>query len=144
MKKFITAVLSLSLMLSISSVALATGNTSNTSNTGNTVNPWGNDSDGADLRDVVKSESGLGNADPRAMAASLINVMLGFLGIIAVVIILLGGFKWMTAAGNEDKISESKKLLAAGVIGLIIILMSYGLAQLVLDQLLDATGATVL
>jgi len=98
------------------------------------VDPWGTPG-----QTVVQTQTGLGDADPREMAASVINVMLGFLGIIAVVIILLGGFKWMTAAGNEDKVGEAKKLLAAGVIGLIIILMSYGLATFVLDALINAT-----
>ena len=90
----------------------------------------------------VQNSTGLGNADPREMAANVVNIMLGFLGIIAVVIILLGGFKWMTAAGNEDKVGEAKKMIAAGVIGLLIILMAFGVAQFVLDALYNATGAS--
>jgi len=49
--------------------------------------------------------------------ANIINLVLGFLGLIAVVIILIGGFKWMTAGGNEEKVGEAKKLLIAGLIG---------------------------
>ena len=89
----------------------------------------------------VQSATGLGNTDPREMAGKVINIMLGFLGIIAVVIILLGGFKWMTAAGNEDKVAEAKKLIGAGIIGLIIILMAFGIAKFVIDALYNATGA---
>jgi len=89
-----------------------------------------------------QTQTGLGNRDPRDIIAAVINVMLGFLGIIAVVLILLGGFKWMTAAGNEDKVAEAKKLLAAGVIGLVIILAAFALAQFVLRQLINATGAS--
>ncbi|MFW5888708.1 MAG: hypothetical protein ACOCVY_03255, partial [Patescibacteria group bacterium] len=63
----------------------------------------------------------------------------GFLGILAVVIILIGGFKWMTAAGNEDKVGEAKKIIVAGVIGLVIILASWGIATFVLEQLMGAT-----
>lgn len=90
----------------------------------------------------VQNATGLGNEDPRQMAANVVNIMLGFLGIIAVVIILLGGFKWMTAAGNEDKVGEAKKMIAAGVIGLLIILMAFGIAQFVLNALYDATSAS--
>lgn len=81
----------------------------------------------------------LGKKDPRTMAAQLINVILTLLGIVAVVIVLLGGFKWMTAAGNEDKVSEAKKLLGAGVIGLVIILAAWGIASFVLNELMKAT-----
>ena len=90
----------------------------------------------------VQSQSGLGNTDPREMAGQVINIVLGFLGIIAVLIILLGGFKWMTAGGNEDGIGEAKQMIGAGVIGLVIILASFGLAQFVISALYNATGAT--
>ena len=89
----------------------------------------------------VESSLGLGNEDPRQIAASVVNIMLGFLGIIAVLIILLGGFKWMTAGGNEDSVGEAKKMMGAGVIGLIIVLASFGLAQFVINALYSATGA---
>jgi hypothetical protein len=90
----------------------------------------------------VNSALGLGNQDPRTTAASVINVLMGFLGIIAVVIILLGGFKWMTAGGGEDKVAEAKKLMTAGVVGLAIILAAWGITVFVLNSLLSATGGT--
>jgi hypothetical protein len=88
----------------------------------------------------IRTAIGLGSEDPRAIVAKVINVILGFLGIIAVVIILIGGFKWMTAGGSEDKVGEAKKLIVAGVIGLVIILASWGIATFVIDRLLNATG----
>lgn len=90
----------------------------------------------------VQNRTGLGNEDPRSMISSVVNVLLGFLGIIAVLIILYGGFLWMTAAGNDDKIGKAKKMIAAGVIGLIIILMAFGLAQFIINALYNATGAS--
>ena len=86
------------------------------------------------------ANTGLGNKDPRAIAASIIQIALGFLGIIAVVIILIGGFKWMTAAGNEEGVSSAQKILVAGVIGLVIILAAWGIANFVLNSLLTATN----
>ncbi|MDD4900993.1 MAG: pilin [Patescibacteria group bacterium] len=103
------------------------------------VTGWGDDASGGN-HDAVGAAVGLGSTDPRAIAASVINVILGFLGIIAVVIILLGGFKWMTGGGNEDKVGEAKKLITAGVIGLVIILASWGIATFVINGLLTATG----
>ena len=90
----------------------------------------------------VQELSGLGNNDPRQMASQVVNIMLGFLGIIAVVIILLGGFKWMTASGDEAKVDEAKKLIGAGIIGLVVVLAAFGVAQFVINALYDATGAT--
>ncbi len=88
--------------------------------------------------------NGLGNtlsdSDPRAVVGRIINVVLGFLGVIAVGIILLGGFKWMTGGGNEDKVGEAKKLLGAGVIGLVIILSAWAIATFVINQINGAMG----
>ncbi|HAO81378.1 TPA: hypothetical protein DCQ82_01490 [Candidatus Veblenbacteria bacterium] len=59
---------------------------------------------------------------------------------LAVILVLWGGFKWMTAAGDEAKIGEAKKLMGAGVIGLVIILAAFAIASFVVNQLTDATG----
>jgi hypothetical protein len=81
---------------------------------------------------------GLADRDPREAAIDLIKLIMTFLGIIAVVIILLGGFKWMTAAGNEDKVGEAKKLIGAGVIGLVIILSAFLIVNFVVNNVSQA------
>lgn len=93
--------------------------------------------------DVVTNEIGntLGenNTDPREVIARVINIALGFLGIIAVIIVLLGGFKWMTAGGNEDKVEEAKKILGAGIIGLVIVLAAWALTSWVIGTIYNTT-----
>jgi amino acid transporter len=65
----------------------------------------------------------------------IINVILGLLGVVAVIIIVIGGFKWMTAGGNDEKIKEAKRLIGQGVIGLIIVLAAYAIARFIIDKL---------
>lgn len=81
----------------------------------------------------------LGTKPLNETIADILNVLLGFLGIIAVVIILLGGFKWMTAGGEEEKVGEAKKLISAGIVGLVVILSAYAIARFVLTELSSAT-----
>jgi hypothetical protein len=88
-------------------------------------------------------ETGLGTADLKSAIGELINVALGFLGIVAVIIILFGGFKWMTAGGNDEKVAEAKRLIIAGIIGLAIILSAYAITKFVLDSLIQATNDNV-
>jgi hypothetical protein len=88
----------------------------------------------------VDSEIELGNRDIRATIASIINVAMGLLGIIAVVIILIGGFQWMTAGGNEENVEKAKQRIIQGVIGLAIILASWAIARFVLESLVTATS----
>jgi hypothetical protein len=82
------------------------------------------------------------NVDPRTIVGRIINLALSFLGVIAVGIILMGGFKWMTAGGNEEKTTEAKQLLGAGVIGLIIILASWAIATFVINSLNSAINVS--
>jgi hypothetical protein len=87
----------------------------------------------------IASTSGLGSKDVRATIASIINVALSLLGIIVLVIIIYGGFLWMTAGGNDEKVSEAKKWIFGGIIGLVIILSAYAIASFVISNLVGAT-----
>lgn len=80
-----------------------------------------------------------GERDIRQTIAQIINVFMGLLGTVAVVIILIGGFKWMTAGGNDEKVGEAKKLLLSGVVGLAIILAAFSITRFVVDSLVYAT-----
>ncbi len=86
------------------------------------------------------AKTGLASTDIRITVASIIRTAMGLLGIVAVVIILIGGFTWMTAGGNDEKVGEAKKWIFAGIIGLAIILSAYALANFVINQLLIATN----
>ena len=97
------------------------------------LNLWGENYNANDFQD----ETGLGDRD---LVSRIVRIILGFLGIVAVIIILLGGFKWMTAGGNEDKVSEARKLIVSGIIGLVIILAAFGIAQFVINSLMNATN----
>lgn len=90
----------------------------------------------------IQHNSGLGNHDPRIIAARIIQVILGFLGIIAVILILYAGYLWMTSGGDPAKIDTAKKILQNAVIGLVIILMSFAIATFILNRLLEASGSS--
>lgn len=82
------------------------------------------------------------SADPREVAVNVVRYLMTFLGIIAVVVILIGGFKWMVAGGNDDKIAEAKKMLIAGIIGLIIIISAYAIVQVIVSTTINTLSAT--
>ncbi|MBT4942226.1 MAG: hypothetical protein HON29_04255 [Candidatus Magasanikbacteria bacterium] len=87
-----------------------------------------------------QDQTDLGKKDFTTTIAEIINVALSLLGIVAVVIILIGGFKWMTSGGDETKVGDARKFIFAGVIGLAIIMSSWALATFVLNKLGSASG----
>ena len=81
------------------------------------------------------------NEDIRVTIGRIIQFALGFLGIIALLIIIYAGFKWMTSGGDEAKIAEAKKTLINATIGLVIISSSWGLATWLISKIADNVGA---
>jgi len=93
-----------------------------------------------DLGMEYGEQIGLAGTDPRIIIARIIQVALGFLGIIAVVLIMYAGWMWMTSEGNEEKITKAKNILKNAIIGLIIILSAFSIASFILNKLSESTG----
>ncbi|MFA7314582.1 MAG: pilin [Candidatus Magasanikbacteria bacterium] len=86
------------------------------------------------------SITALGTSDLRSTVVKIINIALGMLGIIAVVVVLIGGFKWMTAGGDDGKTEEARKWIFSGIIGLAIILSAWAIAKFAINNLGAATN----
>ncbi len=82
----------------------------------------------------------LSSDNPLRIVSRIVNIAMMFLGAIAVIFILIAGFKWMTSNGNEEKITEAKKVLRNGIIGLLIILSAWGITFFILNRLMRASG----
>lgn len=82
----------------------------------------------------------LATKDIRVTVFEIINIVLGFLGIIALGVMLYGGYLWMGAGGNAERLEKAKKVLVNGIIGLVIILASFGIVSFILRELGQATG----
>jgi len=83
---------------------------------------------------------GWGTQDLKTVIFLVINVIMGFLAIIAVIGILYGGFQMMTSGGNEDQSAMGKKAISAGVIGLAIIIGAWVIAAFVVQNLVNVTS----
>jgi len=59
------------------------------------------------------------------LTGELIAYILGFVGLIFLIIIIYSGIQWMTAGGNEEKVENSKKRIIQASIGLALVLLSY-------------------
>jgi len=90
------------------------------------VNAEGAPSETYSQLDAAGGGAGYGAArDPRAITSNIIRSVLSVIGILFICLILYAGFLWMTAGGNEEKVTKAKKLMYQSVIGLLIILTAY-------------------
>ncbi len=84
---------------------------------------------------IIQQPLGLPATDIRIIIAQIIRVALGLLGIVLLVIVLYGGYLWMTSGGNEEKIGEAKKIVVNSSIGLAIILSAFTIVSFILKLL---------
>ncbi|GEM_PF-340634 len=85
---------------------------------------------------------GLGKGDLKSSISGVIEIVLGFLGIVAVIVVLYGGFRWLTAGGDTAKVKDAQAVLKNGIIGLVIVLCAYILVKFVFSSLLSVTGGS--
>ncbi|MFA5076052.1 MAG: hypothetical protein WC480_01395 [Patescibacteria group bacterium] len=72
----------------------------------------------------------------------LVQVFLTTLGVIFVIIVVYAGFRWMTAGGNQEQVTEARKLLINATIGLAIVIMSLSITYFIVYALLYSSRGT--
>lgn len=78
--------------------------------------------------DTTASAAGLKKSGSlSARVGELIGVILGFVGVIFLVLIIYAGITIMTANGNKTKVEEARKTITGAVIGLIVVLSAYAI-----------------
>lgn len=73
------------------------------------------------------------NTDLMGTLQVVVNVILSVLGIVAVIVIIIGGFTYMTSAGDASKAAKARNTILYGVIGLIIALLAFAIVNFVLN-----------
>lgn len=73
-----------------------------------------------------------GEGDIRSLVLRIVNFFLGFLGVVAVIMVIYGGITYVTAAGKDDAIGNAKKIITYALIGIVIILISFAVVNTVL------------
>lgn len=70
--------------------------------------------------------------------SNIIGAAIGFGGIAFFIILVVGGFQWLTAGGNPQAVEGARKTLTWAVAGLVFIALSY----LILKLISTFTGVT--
>ncbi len=82
----------------------------------------------------------LGTADLESTVIKIIQWALGFLGLIAVIMIIYGGFMLLTVGqGNADRAASSKTIIIAASVGLVIILIAWSIVTFVVKTTTTVT-----
>jgi hypothetical protein len=90
----------------------------------------------------VGNNSGYGavntNPDISSKIGQLISYVLAMLGVVFLVLVVISGIQWMTAGGNEEKVTKARTRLVNASIGLGIIIAAYAITFFVVSKLQTA------
>lgn len=85
-----------------------------------------------------------GIEDIRLIIARAVRFVLGFVGLLAVGVVIYGGYLWMTSAGDAEQVTEARTILRNGGIGLALIILSFAIVTFIINTFIDSvlTGGT--
>lgn len=73
----------------------------------------------------------------KELAANIVNIFSIIVGIVAVIMIIYGGFRYITSGGDSGSVGNAKNTLIYAIVGLIIV----ALAQLIVHFVLSSTSS---
>ena len=79
-----------------------------------------------------------GNGSLQAIATKAVNIFSMIVGAIAVVMVIYGGFKYITSGGESGNVSSAKNTLIYAIVGLLIV----ALAQFIVHFVLSTASST--
>lgn len=99
-------------------------------------------SQGVDLRtgsgtDCQPGQDAGGTERIQGIVTTIVNIFSVIVGIVAVIMIIWGGFKYITSGGDSGNITSAKNTIIYAIIGLVIVALAQFLVQFVLDQVIS-------
>ncbi len=74
---------------------------------------------------------------PAETVGKVLNLLFGFIAILAVSFIMYGGFLWVTSGGEQDKAKKAQGLLVDAAVGLVVLGAVWVLAWLIIKTLAE-------
>lgn len=82
--------------------------------------------------DEQKAAAGCGTQkDAGAVASAVIEVALGFIGVVAVCVVIYGGFLFLMSSGDAGRVKKGQDAIKYGLIGLVVAILAYAIVKFV-------------
>ena len=69
---------------------------------------------------------------------SIVNSVLGLVGIVFFILLIYGGYLWMTAQGEESQVEKSKNIIKSAIIGLVVTMSAFAISVFVMSSFGDS------
>ena len=73
-------------------------------------------------------------SDPQALVKQFVNIFLFAVGALSVIMLIWGGIRYTTSAGDSNKVQAAKNTVLYAIVGLVIAILSYAIVNMVIDK----------
>ena len=73
--------------------------------------------------------------DLTVVIKNVVNILLFLIGAISVIMIVVGGLRYVTSAGDQSAVNGAKNTILYAVVGLVVAFMAYAIVNFVINQL---------
>lgn len=73
----------------------------------------------------------------------IIEILLAIAGLVAVIFLIIGGFRYITAGGNEEAAESAKKTITNAIIGIVIIILAFVIVRVISNALISSGSSGV-
>ena len=91
-----------------------------------------------ELKTGVDSAKGKGASDsiddPSATVKQVVNIFLWAIGALSVFMLIWGGIRYTTSAGDSNKVTAAKNTIIYAIVGLVVAILAYAIVNLVVNQ----------
>jgi len=91
-------------------------------------------SEGATLAECPEYEDIEQKGDLTSIVKTIINVIIGVVGFVAVVMMIIGGISFITSQGDAAKVTKARNTILYGVVGLIVAILAFAIVNFVLNS----------
>ena len=78
---------------------------------------------------------------PTGLIYRIISLLLFVAGALAVVFVIIGGYQYITSAGNEEQSEKGKKTLLNAIIGVVVIVLAYVIINVIVNTVSGSGGS---
>ena len=100
-----------------------------------TYQTWGRNSAACSKAASMITDPECGGNDLNTVIQAIVNTIVFVVGIVAVVMIILGGIQYSTSQGDPGKVKKAKDTILYGIIGLVVAILAFAIVNFVLTSI---------
>jgi len=98
------------------------------------INVFKDSCKGSNSSDAVCTEAGKGATGASDLIQRLITTLLYVVGVISIIVMIVGGIKYVTSDGDSSKVNSAKNTILYAVIGLVVAMLAFAIVNFVVAQ----------